>query len=302
MRNARVFISCGQRTEREIGIGKLVEDYFKSNKFETYFAERVHSSEALTENIFKFLRQSEYFVFIDFKREKINEEEFRGSLFVNQEIAIATFLRLQGIGFCEKGTKREGILNYHIYNEFPFEDGTEIIEILKKETKKWDISSVNELKIIYNPKSTSRNIAIEDHPQQPLSDWYHLEIKNRNKNKHAFSCHGYVTRIKNLNSKAEIEIPTNELIWSGIGNFMVSIMGGTRRELDAFYIIHGENQIRFHQRPLTTTSPQYHLPNLPQGKYLIEYTIISSNFEKVSQNYILKFGGSVKDVVFKEAV
>jgi len=302
MRKARVFISCGQRTGREIEIGKSVEHFFKSNKFETYFAERVHSSDALTDNIFKFLRQSEYFVFIDFKREKINEEEFRGSLFVNQEIAIATFLKLEGLGFCEKGTKREGILDYHIYNEFPFEDETEIIEILKKETKKWDINSVNELKIIYDPKSTSRNIIIKDHPQQPLSDWYHLEIKNRNKSKHAFLCHGYVTRIKDLNSKAEFEIPTNELIWSGIGNVMVNIMGGTKRELDAFYIIHGENRIRFHQRLLTTTSPQYHLPNLPQGKYLIEYTIISSNFEKVSQNYILEFGGSVKDVVFKEAV
>jgi hypothetical protein len=301
MRNARVFISCGQRTKRETEIGKSVEDYFKSNKFETYFAERVHSSEALTENIFKFLRQSEYFVFIDFRREKINEEEFRGSLFVNQEIAIATFLKLEGIGFCEKGKKREGILDYHIYNEFPFEDGTEIIETLKKETKKWDINSVNELKIIYDPRSTSINITITDRPQQPLSDWYHLEIKNRNKSKHAFSCHAYVTRIKDLSGKEEFEIPTNELIWSGIGVVIVNIMGGTRRELDAFYIIHGENQIRFHQRPLTTTSPQYHLPDLPQGKYLIEYTIISSNFEKVSQSYILEFEGSVKDVVFKKA-
>lgn len=136
MRNARVFISCGQRDDREKTVGKSVEDYFKGKGFETYFAERVHSSDALTENIFKSLTQSEYFVFIDFRREKINEKGFRGALFVNQEIAIATFLKLQGIGFCEKGTKREGILTYHIYNEFPFEDETEIIEILEEETKK----------------------------------------------------------------------------------------------------------------------------------------------------------------------
>lgn len=301
MRNARVFISCGQKTKREIKIGKSVEDYFKSNEFETYLAEKVHSSDALTENIFKFLRQSEYFVFIDFKREKINKKESRGSLFVNQEIAIATFLKLHGIGFCEKGTKREGILTYHIYNEFPFEDETQIIKRLEKETKKWDKNSVNELKIIYNPESTSRNITLTNHPQQPLSNWYHLEIKNRNKSKHAFSCLGYITRIKDLNNNTEYEIPTHELIWSGIGGIMVNIMAGTKRELDAFYIIHGENQIRFHQRTLATTNPRYRLPNLPQGKYLIEYTIISSNFEKVSQNYILEFEGSVQDVVFREA-
>lgn len=301
MRNARVFISCGQRTTREINIGKAVEKYFLSRNFLAYLAEQVHSSDALTENIFKFLKQSEYFVFIDFKREKINKKEYRGSLFVNQEIAIATFLKLQGIGFHEKGVKREGILTYHIYNEFPFEDGTEIIKILDKQTKKWDNNSVNELKIIYNPQSTSRNVTLTNPQQKPLSDWYHLEIKNRNKNKHAFSCLGYVTRIKNLNNGEKYNIPTIELVWSGIGDIMVNILGGTSRDLDAFFIIHGKNKIHFHQRPLSTTNPRYFLPDLPQGKYLIEYTIISSNFEKASQSYILEFEGSAQDIIFREA-
>lgn len=299
MRCARVFISCGQRTNRETKIGKAVQDYFVSRDFETYFAERVHSPDALTENIFTFLRQSEYFVFIDFKRENINKNEFRGSLFVNQELAIATFLRHSGLGFCEKGVKREGILDYHLYNPFTFEEEKEIIEILEKETKKWDINSVNELKIMYDPKATSKNFALSDSPGQPLSDWYHLEIKNRNKSRDAFSCLGYVTRIKNLNNNEEYEIPTIELIWSGIGQIMVNIMGGTPRELDAFWIIHGEDKIRFHQRPMTTDDPRYVLPDLPKGKYLIEYSIISSNFEKVSQNYILNFGGSKDEIIFR---
>lgn len=324
MRNARVFISCGQRTEKEIKIGKAVQDYFsksrkdyfsKSRKFETYFAERVHSSDGLTENIFKYLRESEYFVFIDFKREKINEKytytwkipfidhkkELRGSLFANQELAIATFLKLQGICFCEKGIKREGIMDYQIYNAFPFKDGTEIIKILEKETEKWDINSVNELKIIYNPESTTRSIPITNDPRKPPSDWYHLEIKNRNKSKHAISCFGYATRITDLNKNKEYDIPTNELMWSGIRDIRVNILGNTKRDLDAFYIIHGENKIHFHQRPLGTTNPKYCLPDLQKGKYLIEYTIISSNFEKVSQNYILEFGGSEKGIIFRKA-
>ena len=301
MRNARVFISCGQRTDREIKIGKAVQDYFLGRDFEAYFAEKVHSSDALTENIFKFLRQSEYFVFIDFKREEIKEGEFRGSLFVNQELAIATFLRLQGLGFCEKGVKREGILHYHIYNAFPFKDETEIIQKLEEETKNWDINSVNELKMRYNPESTSKNFVLTDLAGQPLSDWYHLEIKNRNKSRDAFSCLGYVTMIKNLDINEEYEIPSIELIWSGIGQIVVDIMGGTSRELDAFCIIHGEDEIRFHQRKMSTNNQRYFLPNLPKGKYLIEYSIISSDFEKVSQSYILDFGGSKDEITFREA-
>lgn len=296
MRNARVFISCGQRDKGEKKIGMKVEDYFKSRGFETYLADRVHSPDALTENIFKFLRQSEYFVFVDFGREKISKTERRGSLFVNQEIAIATFLRLQGIGFHEKGVKREGILNYHIYNAFPFEDEKEIIETLKKESKKWDRDSVNELKIM--SESVSKNVIVQHEDKSTLSDWYHIGIKNRDKSKHAFSCSGYITRIRDLTKNVEYKIPTNELIWSGVGAITVNIMAGTTRELDALYVIHDGNQIHFHQRRLTTTNPKYHLPVLEKGKYLIEYTIISSNFENVSQNYVLEFEGSVKDVVF----
>lgn len=297
MRNARVFISCGQRGKTEKKIGMKVEDYFKGRGFETYLAERVHSSEALTENIFKFLKQSEYFVFIDFRREPINKKEYRGSLFVNEEIAIATFLRLQGIGFYEKGVKREGVLNYHIYNAFPFEAEKEIIDVVEKETKEWDMYSINELEMVYNSASALRNVIVKHEGRNCLSDWYFLEIRNCNKTKHAFSCSGYATRVKNLGKNEDYNIRTNELIWSGIEDTTVNIMGGTARELDAFYMIHGENQIHFHERRATTTAPGYSLPVLGKGKYLIEFTVISSNFEKLSQNYTLELGASVKDIL-----
>ncbi|MHA1409824.1 MAG: hypothetical protein ACTSQY_05905 [Candidatus Odinarchaeia archaeon] len=301
MRNARVFISCGQRNAREIEIGKAVEDYFINKGFATYFAERVHSSDALTENIFKFLKQSEYLVFINFRREKINKDEYRGSLFVNQEIAIATFLKLEGIGFNEKGIKREGILSYHIYNEFIFENKDDILKELDEATKNWNINSVNELIMIYDPNHTSKGYILQNHPHRPLSDWYHLEVVNRHSKKHAFSCLGYVTKIKDLNTGENLEIPTIELKWSGINDIYATILAGTRRELDAFHVLHSDNQIRFTQRNITTTNPRYRLPFLSNGKYLVEYTIISSNFEKVSQCYIIEHKGSFDDVIFKEA-
>ncbi len=297
MRHARVFISCGQETKEERGIGETVAGYFRKRGFETYFAERVHSSDALTENIFKFLRQSEYFVFIDFKRGSINQKEFRGSLFVNQEIAIATFLGLEGIGFYQKGVKREGILNYQIYNALPFEREKEIIRALEEETQEWDVNWINELKIMCDPTIT-RNVRVPAKKPKVGSDWYHLVVKNHHKSKHAFSCSGYVTRIENLRNGKVHEIPTNELIWAGTRDIVVNIMADTKRELDAFYVVHDENKIYFHQRSVTRR-PRYVLPDLPQGKYLIEYTIISSNFETASRNFVLEFLDSWKDAVFR---
>ena len=164
MRKARVFISCGQRTKREKNIGFEVDRYFRERGFQTYFAEKVHSPEALTDHIFTFLKESEYFVFIDFKRDKISDENFRGSLFVNQEIGISTFLRIPGIGFIEKGVKREGILDFQIYNAFLFEDGTEIIARLREKTKDWDPNSVNELYLSHTPEKVSRNVILNNNP------------------------------------------------------------------------------------------------------------------------------------------
>lgn len=90
---ARVFISCGQRTEAEKDIGLEAMAHFRNLGFEAYFAESVHSLEALTENIFRHLSKSEYAVFIDCQRDKLPSGQCRGSLFVNQELAIAGFLQ-----------------------------------------------------------------------------------------------------------------------------------------------------------------------------------------------------------------
>jgi len=289
MRKARVFISCGQRTEKEKQIGRSVEAYFKGRGFETYFAELVHSSEALTENIFRFLAESEYFIFIDFRRDGLANGNFRGSLFVNQEIAIATFLKINGLGFIEKDVAREGILQYQIYNAIIFSDEEDILSKLGELTTDWDTESVNELHIHFDPESVNRNVRLLDAPGQPFSDWYHLTVTNRNKAKNAFSCVGYISRIKNLVTNATIALPTNELVWAGIGDLAVNIIAATSRELDAFYLLRGEGQLHFHQRPSSTSNPRYRIPDLPRGQYLVEYMIISSNFIPVQKTIRVSF-------------
>lgn len=298
MRKARVFISCGQRTEREKNIGIEVDLYFKERGFGTYFAEKVHSPEALTEHIFTYLRDSEYFVFIDFKREKINENDYRGSLFVNQEIGKSTFLKIPGIGFHEKNVKREGILNFQIYNAFSFEDGTEIIAKLREETSDWDSNSINELYMSHDSVNNHKDIVLSNHQNKSLTDWWHVEVKNRNKRKHAFSCMAYLSKITNLQSNNIINIPTIELIWSGLGDYSVNIMADGKREFDAIFIIHDDNKIRFQGRELTTTSPRFQLPILDNGEYLLEYTVVSSNFEAARREFILKHLGTYQDIKF----
>ena len=300
LRSARVFISCGQLKEHEKRAGTEIVAHFESRGFETYFADRVHSAQGLTESIFEALRESEYFVFVNFRRERLGwKKRWRGSLFVNQEIAIATFLEIPTIGFVETGVVREGVADYHIHNAVEFSDAAEIAENLAELSADWDPQSVNELAIRYDPQATTRGIQL-DSDGSPKSDWYHLEISNRSKHTHAFECAAYVTEILDLAAKSPIPIPTVELNWAAIGEATTNIMSGTTRDLDAVFVVHGEAQVRFHPRKLMTTNPRYRLDPLPPGRYAVEFTVISANFAPVAKRLFLEFGSSPESVVFRD--
>jgi hypothetical protein len=69
----KIFISCGQKEDSvERNIAKQIEDKLIKLGFDTYLAFEQHTLRGLKENIFKHLMDSEYFLFVDFKREKLN--------------------------------------------------------------------------------------------------------------------------------------------------------------------------------------------------------------------------------------
>jgi len=90
-------------------------------------------------------------------------------------------------------------------------------------------------------------------------------------------------------------------MWAGLGHIETNIMAGTGRELDAFFIQHGGNQIIFHQRPLSTTNRLYWLPNLPSGQYEVEYTVVASNFPTVAHTFIVELEQGTDKISFMPA-
>ena len=67
---ARVFISCGQRPE-ELDIAEDIATIVSQMNFEPYIARNQQTLKGVVENIFSKLQESEYFLFIDFKRERL---------------------------------------------------------------------------------------------------------------------------------------------------------------------------------------------------------------------------------------
>jgi hypothetical protein len=110
---AKVFVSCGQR--KDFGEAELAEKVGKVLEglgFDVYLGIKDNTLDSVRENLFPQLEDSEYFLFIDFRREPLGNGEYRGSLFSHQELALATYLEFKerAIGFHESGgtTRRAG--------------------------------------------------------------------------------------------------------------------------------------------------------------------------------------------------
>lgn len=122
-RRARVFISCGQNKEtNEAMIAGQIRERLEKLGFEPYIAVEEQTLRGLKENIFHQLSSSEYFLFVDFKRDKFeNEDVYRGSLFSHQELALASYLNIEVLAFREAGVKTEdGIMRFLQANTIQF--------------------------------------------------------------------------------------------------------------------------------------------------------------------------------------
>ncbi len=115
---SKIFLSCGQRGE-EIKVAREIKKRLASRGFEVYIALDVQSISEINGGIIGELKNSDFYLFVNFRREQLEknehgQEEFRGSLFSHQEFAIA-----YALGFDQKilvvnqtHVKREGMLQH----------------------------------------------------------------------------------------------------------------------------------------------------------------------------------------------
>lgn len=294
MTKARVFISCGQLTPTEKSLGKACYKHFKRRKFSPYFADEVQSFEGLTNSIFNRLKNSEYAIFIDCKREEVRKNQYRGSVFVNQELAIAAFCPIpieNSRIFHEIGLKREGVANYLLAKPIPFNNKGDLMNKLRKETKDWENDWTNELTLKYlrvapNYLDTSGQ----------YRDWYHLQVKNNHHSEYARNCVAFLLKVKDLSSGKEDLTDNFELVWSGTGLCNRHLLPKRTAEIDAFHIVRGHKVINFRHRP--STSSAYGIKSLPSGNYLLTYIVVSENFHEVQQTFKLEFGGTYQSIRF----
>ncbi|MCP4056646.1 MAG: hypothetical protein GY738_04865 [Pseudoalteromonas sp.] len=141
-----VFISCGQQTDEKKRLGESIASLVSElTPFEPYFAEYQTTLEGLTKNIFAALNHCVGFIAVMHPRGCVNPPGnfIRASLWVEQEIAIAAFLRgalgkpIHVAAYAYRGIELEGIRKQLLLNPKEFTDSREVLNHLRLILPSW---------------------------------------------------------------------------------------------------------------------------------------------------------------------
>ena len=139
-----VFIACGQSTPREKNLGTEASALLRHYNISSFLAEMANDLESLNAHIFKNLMDCTGFIAILHRRA---EGKYDTSVWINQEVAIAAYLRSLGktipsLVLYEEGTTVEGLIKYTIANPTTFESDEEALSKIEEWIKRQDFRYV----------------------------------------------------------------------------------------------------------------------------------------------------------------
>ena len=312
---ARVFISCGQQKGTdEVKIAQEIAEKLEKMGFEPSIAVEEHTLSGVKENIFRMLSESEYFIFIDFKRERLfklkngrfeNTGKHRGSLFSHQELAIATFLDIEPLLFREKDVKKDdGILKFIQANAIDFSDRHLLPDavIEKVMDLEWNSNWRNGLLLDIDDKNFEDKVKTKGIYSKGIARFYHIKVRNLHRQKIAHNCVAYLEKIVDLSTGKEKSFELVEFKWKGVKPREAAIPPKVSRYLDAFLIYYDSPNIvhlginRF-LIDFSGYEPPYYTLEGP-GTFELTYVVFSENFPPARATFKLDIGNKLDDLKF----
>jgi hypothetical protein len=266
--------------------------------FDTYMAGLEHTQKEVVQSVFNALAESEYFLLLDFRRDRLGcgpfaKRPFRGSLFTQQELAIASFLGIEQLRFIEKGVECDGISRLLQGRPFEFVRDELVRKVKEKIEAEWSNGWKNALQIVeeegFEPVTRIRK---DDPRSRRTADFYHIVVKNLHNRKMARDCRVF------LEFETGTMAPPNlcdhlEQKWAGmLYNQAVAIRPKPgRRRACACFIERDENGhsegVFFHQFGVDTDSAAAAQP-CPPGEYVLKFTVMSANFPPATMRFRLE--------------
>jgi hypothetical protein len=262
---ARVFVSCGQRGTSERQTARRIRTLVGALGFCPYLAFEAHSSKSLTEGIYGHLRTAEYFLFVDFARESLDGGPTRrGSLFSNQELAIASFLELDSLFFVESlAEQRAGILGVVQGNPIEFPQGTDPIPVIECGIREalWQPIQRRGLHVGRSPGQRGDALLGGADPAR----YFELQLRNLHHRTFATGCMVRVLEIRDLTNDVVrvpdlVEMKFKHITWP-----VVSLAPQSMREFDGMLIRHAS--------PSEAILGVLNIPYVDSGSIVAQHTI-----------------------------
>ncbi|HMH19854.1 MAG TPA: hypothetical protein VK572_17080 [Burkholderiales bacterium] len=296
---ARIFISCGQNDKKgEVEVVKKVADELSSCGFDPYIAVEESTIRGLTENLFPKIRDYEYFLFIDFARERLGDakEPCRGSLFAQQELAIAAYLQKDKVlAFQENGVKeRDGMIGAWQLNVIHFSDRDSLQKIVCDEVShQWKSNWQNSLTLCPSGKPRSQL-----RPPNDKARFFGIRVHNCHLYKDSLNTYAYLDKVVEVSSGKPIQFDAVELRWGGYIFPNARIQAGQSRDLNAFCILESApNKPCF---IALTDAPNYYTPDITApGEWILTYTVRGDGVPGTTRNFCLKMDATKNGIRFE---
>jgi hypothetical protein len=293
---ARVFISCGQnQNSDEVQIATEIATSLSKLGFDPYIAVQEHSLRGLTDNLFNRLRESEYLVFVDFRRDQLaNKSEHRGSLFSHQELAIAAFLGMEVLAFQEAGVLQlDGMIRFLQANAFPFTDRASLPDIVRTEVlHAWTPGWRKTLSLTRDPTQfVDADSVDQDRRPAGVRRFFHASVLNQHRSLVAAHTHVYLDRVTRDSVNADIPVKSIELKWAGYLFPNAVVRPGLSRDFDCCWVHHTYPSVAQFSGFVDSTE---YMPLIQgPGRFRLRFTALADGFGPQSLDALLTLGATI---------
>ena len=293
----KVFISCGQDSEDEKKIANEIKAWFEDpiRGYSAYIAINVQRLEDINNAIVKELSSSDYFVFIDFRREKIKwfqHKRYRGSLFSHQELALSYYLGFENtILLIENGVCVEGFAKYIQSNPKPFKRRSQILNLIEEEVRarRWSPMYSRHL-TIEGIEKLPMPIAYGDHTgNYSAVTVFECRIRNNRNYTTAMYVSAVLRRINNLPSP-DISYLKWAGLWEVVGYYQIIFPQSEGRL--CLLQVDNNNPLSVFLQSARDAFPRAPIISGPVGRYRLSYQIFAEGFPMLEFEVYLDLTGN----------
>lgn len=285
---ALVFLSCGQRNgERELA--RQVEEMIRDDlELECYNADSVQGFDDVM-SITDQLSKSDYYLFIDFKR----EDSVPISVFTHQEFALARAWGFSEVlAFQEQGLGSYGMVKYALIHPVKFTRDTLVEQVRETiRSKQWNKNYSRNL-IVSELRATPPDKLVQfgDHTGQSLERVWHLNVRNGRTDGAAFDAVAILHSVTSEATGAQWCPDASYLKWAGQKGFRRTIFPDAEAHFDAFAIRADAEGVFLHSA--ADVVPRAAIIN-DLGRYRLDFRIFSESFPVVKSSVSLDYRGSI---------